>query len=138
MWVRISSGPGGRGAPGQTPCGLPNVQTPRARILRARGALGAFDAQCLMWPDVAMKRVKIADLKDHLSQHLRAVERGEEIEVTDRHRPIVRLVPIRTAVPQIRIIQAKRPFAEVRNTRYPKARWRSGSLRLLLEERGKR
>jgi len=85
-----------------------------------------------------MKRVKIADLKNHLSAHLRAVEHGAEIEVTDRDRPIVRLVPARAAEPQIRIIPAKRPFAELRNKRYPKARWGAGSLQLLLEERGKR
>jgi prevent-host-death family protein len=85
-----------------------------------------------------MKRVKIADLKNQLSQHLRAVERGAEIEVTDRRRPIVRLVPAGPTEPRVRIIPAKRPFAEVRNKRYPKTRWRAGSLRLLLEERGKR
>ena len=85
-----------------------------------------------------MKRVKIADLKNHLSQHLRAVEQGAEIEITDRRRPIVRLVPARTAEGQIRILAARRPFAEVRNRRFPKARWRSGSLCLLLEERGQR
>jgi len=91
-----------------------------------------------MWPDQAMKRVKIADLKNQLSRHLRAVEQGAEIEVTDRSRPIVRLVPARATEPSIRIVPARRPFAEVRNRRYPKARWRSDSLRLLLEERGQR
>jgi prevent-host-death family protein len=91
-----------------------------------------------MWPDVAMKRVKIADLKNQLSRHLRAVEHGAEIEVTDRDRPIVRLVPAEVTESQVRIIPAKRPFAEVRDRRYPKARWRAGSLQLLLEERGKR
>jgi prevent-host-death family protein len=85
-----------------------------------------------------MKRVKIADLKNHLSQHLRAVEQGAEIEVTDRHRPIVRLVPARAPASQVRIIPARRPFAEVRNRRYPRVRWRTDSLQLLLEERGKR
>ena len=85
-----------------------------------------------------MKRVKIADLKNQLSQHLRAVERGAEIEVTDRHRPIVRLVPTRASQSGIRIIPARRAFAEVRNRRYPKARWRTDSLSLLLEERGQR
>ncbi len=91
-----------------------------------------------MWPDAAMRRVKIADLKNQLSQHLRAVEQGAEIEVTDRHRPIVRLVPARAAAAQVRIIPARRPFAEVRDRRYPKARWRTDSLHLLLEERGQR
>jgi prevent-host-death family protein len=85
-----------------------------------------------------MKRVKIAELKNHLSAHLRAVEQGAELEVTDRNRPIARLVPVRAAESQIRIIPAKRPFAEVRNKRYPKAGWRASSLQLLLEERGKR
>jgi len=85
-----------------------------------------------------MKRVKIADLKNQLSQHLRAVEHGAEIEVTDRSRPIVRLVPARAAEPQIRIVPARRPFAEVRNRRYPRGCWRADSLRLLLEERGRR
>lgn len=41
-----------------------------------------------------MKQIKIAELKDHLSEHLRAVERGLEMEVTYRTRPIVRLVPV--------------------------------------------
>jgi prevent-host-death family protein len=91
-----------------------------------------------MWPDVAMKRVKIAELKNHLSAHLRAVEQGAELEVTDRNRPIVRLIPAHPTESRIRIIPAKRSFAEVRNKRYPKARWRVGSLQLLLEERGKR
>jgi prevent-host-death family protein len=89
-----------------------------------------------MWPDQAMKRVKIADLKNQLSRHLRAVEQGAEIEVTDRRRPIVRLVPARAAEARIRIIPARRPFAEVRRRRYPKGRWGVDSLRILVEERG--
>ena len=91
-----------------------------------------------MWPNVAMKRVKIADLKNQLSRHLRAVEQGAEIEVTDRRRPIVRMVPSRPTESAIRIIPARRAFSELRNRRYPKARWRTDSLRLLLEERGRR
>ena len=85
-----------------------------------------------------MKRVKITDLKNHLSRHLREVEHSGQIEVTDRRRPIGRLVPTRQTESEIRIIPARRPFAEVRNRRYPKGRWRTDSLRLLLEERGQR
>lgn len=85
-----------------------------------------------------MKRVKIADLKSELSRHLRAVEQGAEIEVTDRQRPIVRLVPVPSAEPRIRILPPRRAFSEVRNRRFRKARWRTESLRLLLEERGQR
>lgn len=32
-----------------------------------------------------MKSVKLAELKDKLSKHLRAVEAGEEVLVTDRN-----------------------------------------------------
>jgi len=88
------------------------------------------------WLDVAMKRIKIAELKDHLSEHLRAVEGGAEVEVTDRARPIVRLVPV--AAPAAAIVAAHRPFAEVRRRRFRPARWGARSLDLLLEERGKR
>ncbi len=40
-----------------------------------------------------MKTVKIADLKAHLSEHLRAVRAGETLTVLDRERPVARIVP---------------------------------------------
>ena len=75
------------------------------------------------WPDMAMRSVKIAELKDHLSEHLRAVEAGAEIEVTDRNRPVARIIPM------------SRPFASIRDRRCKPARWPTSSLALLLEER---
>ena len=90
------------------------------------------------WPYVAMKRVKIAALKNQLSKHLRAVERGAEIEVTDRDRPIARIVPVREPSPRIRIFPAKRPFSDVRDQRLRPARWAKAAMELLLEERRKR
>ncbi len=87
---------------------------------------------------MAMNRVKIAELKNRLSAHLRAVERGETFEVTDRERPIARIVPCEPAgkTPQLR--PAMRPFSEVCRRRYAPARWPVDSLELLREERGKR
>lgn len=41
-----------------------------------------------------MTRVGIAQLKAHLSEHLRAVEAGGTVEVLDRDRPIAHLVPV--------------------------------------------
>ena len=41
-----------------------------------------------------MKRVGIAELKSHLSEHLRSVEAGETIEVMVRARPIAKVAPI--------------------------------------------
>ncbi len=59
-------------------------------------ATDALDGPACAWLDLAMKTVKIAELKDRLSEHLRAVERGtvSEVIVTDRDRPVARIVPI--------------------------------------------
>ena len=83
-----------------------------------------------------MKRVRIAELKDHLSEHLRAVEAGAVIEVTDRRRPIVRLVP--AAAQTLQIVPARRPFSAVRGRRYRLRRWPVDPVEVLLAERGKR
>jgi prevent-host-death family protein len=42
---------------------------------------------------MTMKAVKIAELKSHLSRHLREVRRGQVVTVLDRETPIARLVP---------------------------------------------
>jgi prevent-host-death family protein len=85
-----------------------------------------------------MKTVRIAELKNTLSRHLRAVERGEEIEVTDRARPIARIVPVPVDERPVDIIPPRRSFTALRSRRYRPARWGLRSLALLLEERGRR
>ena len=59
---------------------------------------------------MAMKRIKIADLKDHLSEHLRAVERGAEVVVTDRDRPIARISPFSETGRRVRLVPPTREF----------------------------
>jgi prevent-host-death family protein len=85
-----------------------------------------------------MKRVKIAELKDHLSRHLREVERGGEVEVTDRDRPIARIVPMPREGHQPALTPPTRSFSSIRRKRYPPARWAVDSTELLLEERQRR
>ena len=84
-----------------------------------------------------MNVVKIADLKNNLSRHLRSVEGGEVIEVTDHDRPIARLIPIETKT-RLAIKPASRPFSEIRDKVYEPANWPVSSLDLLLEDRQKR
>ncbi|MGQ0678694.1 MAG: type II toxin-antitoxin system Phd/YefM family antitoxin [Actinomycetota bacterium] len=84
-----------------------------------------------------MRRVNIAQLKDKLSQHLREVERGGEVEVMDRSRPIARIIPVPN-LPELRLTPAERPFTELRNRRFPPAHWETTSLELLMLERGSR
>jgi prevent-host-death family protein len=85
-----------------------------------------------------MKRVRISELKSHLSEHLRAAEAGESIEVLDRARAIVRLVPVRDAAAEIEILPAPRAFRSVRDVRLPAANGSVSSLDVLREERGSR
>ena len=40
-----------------------------------------------------MKAVRIADLKSHLSEHLRVVRRGQSLTVLDRDTPIALIIP---------------------------------------------
>jgi prevent-host-death family protein len=87
-----------------------------------------------------MRTVKIAELKDRLSEHLRAVEKGtvSEVIVTDRGRPVARIVPVQTRPPRVTIRPSKVPFAAIRGLRFKPARWPVSSLDLLREERGDR
>jgi prevent-host-death family protein len=41
-----------------------------------------------------MRSIGIRELRQQASKHLRDVERGETIEVTDRGRPVALLVPV--------------------------------------------
>lgn len=43
---------------------------------------------------MVMKKVGIADLKAHLSGHLRTVKKGEMLVVTERGTPVARIVPV--------------------------------------------
>ena len=42
---------------------------------------------------MVMKAINIAELKNHLSRHLRAVRRGERIIVLDRKEPVAEIAP---------------------------------------------
>jgi prevent-host-death family protein len=41
-----------------------------------------------------MRRIGIRELRQQASRYLREVQRGESIEVTDRGRPVARLIPV--------------------------------------------
>ena len=81
-----------------------------------------------------MRRVGVAELKNQLSKYLRAAEMGNEVEVTDRNRPIARIVAAGTTR-QISVRPARTPFRALRTRSYPSAGWPTDSTELLLEER---
>jgi prevent-host-death family protein len=55
-----------------------------------------------------MTAIRIADLKAHLSEHLRSVRQGRSLTVLDRDTPIARLVPYRA---QAEMLTIRRPSA---------------------------
>lgn len=85
-----------------------------------------------------MTRVKVAELKDHLSEHLRAAERGAEVIVTDRDRPIARITQYVAIGTRASLRPPVGSFAEVRERRFEPAGWPLDSLELLREERRER
>ena len=85
-----------------------------------------------------MKLVRISEFKSRLSHHLRGVEAGQVLEITDRARPIARVVPIAREMSELDLIPAQRPFESVRKRRIVPAKLSIGSLEALRLERGSR
>lgn len=94
-----------------------------------------IDNSGLLWLDLAMRQVKIAELKNRLSEHLRAVENGAEVLVMDRNRAIARIVPLPPSGRHVRLRPPSRGFPEIRDRRRVSAGWSVPSTELLLEER---
>jgi prevent-host-death family protein len=82
-----------------------------------------------------MSRVGIADLKAHMSEHLRKVRSGRTLTVVDRDTPIAQLVPY-DAVAPLAIRRATRRLASLRLPRPASAP--TDSLSVLLQDRASR
>jgi prevent-host-death family protein len=87
--------------------------------------------------EVVMKKVGVADLKAHLSRHLRTVKKGEPLLVLERGTPVARIVPAADARGGIVVRPAVRELASVRRSlgRLPPVGPGIDSLRVLLEDR---
>jgi prevent-host-death family protein len=82
-----------------------------------------------------MTKVGIADLKAHLSQHLRRVRAGRTITVLDRATPVAQIVPYDAETP-LEIRRATRKLSELRLPRRPSKA--TDSLSALLQDRASR
>ncbi len=91
----------------------------------------------LLWPDVAMKRVGIAELKNNLSRHLREVEGGATLEITDHDRPVAHVVPVGRRT-RLVIREPVRAFAEVAARTYQRLDLPISSTELLRRDRDTR
>jgi len=67
------------------------------------------------------KRVKISELKAHLSEYLRHVRRGHTVEVTDRDTPVAKLVPYEERPSGLVVRPALGRFGDLE---LPRLRWK--------------
>jgi len=82
-----------------------------------------------------MIRVGIADLKAHLSEHLRKVRAGRTLTVLDRDTPVARIVPYDPQGP----LEMRRASLKPRKLRVPPPTSRpTDSLAVLLADRASR
>jgi prevent-host-death family protein len=84
-----------------------------------------------------MKGIGVADLKAHLSEHLRAVRRGRSLIVLDRETPIARIVPYVAESVEVRG-SSRRPRELKGRALPPRPGTPTDSLALLLDDRGRR
>ncbi len=84
---------------------------------------------------VTMKTVKIAELKAHLSEHLRYVRRGHVVTILDRDTPVARVVPMEGA-DALRVRQPAKRVRTLQDVPLPRPlRVDLDVVDLLLEER---
>ena len=82
-----------------------------------------------------MSRVGIADLKAHLSRHLRKVRGGRTLTVLDRDTPIARIVPVDAEAP----LEVRRATRRASGLRLPSpCPTPTDSLAVLLRDRATR
>lgn len=88
--------------------------------------------------DMVMNTVKIAELKSHLSEHLRQVKRGHTLIILDRKTPIARVVPYSDDT-QAGLLKVREPLPQSPKLHQiplpPPLRLRKDIVQLLLEER---
>jgi prevent-host-death family protein len=84
-----------------------------------------------------MKRVRIAELKARLSEHVREVRRGESYAVMDRETPVARLIPYGAESEGLRIRRPRGRYPSLQRVPLPPpARIKGDAVALLLEDRG--
>jgi prevent-host-death family protein len=102
---------------------------------RAARPRADFDEMTTHDHDGVMSKVGIADLKAHLSQHLRRVRGGRTITVVDRDTPVACIVPYAAETP-LAVRRATRKPSQLRMP--PRPPNPTDSLSVLLRDRASR
>ncbi|WP_158531659.1 MULTISPECIES: type II toxin-antitoxin system Phd/YefM family antitoxin [unclassified Meiothermus] len=87
-----------------------------------------------------MERISARELKNRLGRYLGLVREGKSLEITDRGRPVARLVPQGTGLPErlqaMVILDFLEPGEGRLSPQPPVARARGSVAELLIAERG--
>ena len=81
-----------------------------------------------------MKHVGIANLKAHLSEHLKSVRKGRTLTVFDRDTPVAQIVPFAAEAVDVR--RATRRLKDLEQPSAPSKP--TDSVAVLLDDRGRR
>ena len=86
---------------------------------------------------MVMKKVRIAELKARLSEHVREVRRGASYTVMDRETPVARLVPYSTEGEGLRFRRPRGRHSSLQKVPLPPpVRIKTDAVAVLLEDRG--
>jgi antitoxin (DNA-binding transcriptional repressor) of toxin-antitoxin stability system len=86
--------------------------------------------------DVVMKKVRIAQLKARLSEHVREVRRGATYAVMDRDTPVARLVPYSVEGEGLRFRRPRGRYPSIQKVPLPAPlRLKEDVVALLIEDR---
>lgn len=86
-----------------------------------------------------MNKVKVGELRNHLSKYLKKVRQGAEIVITDRDTPIGRLLPFRQEDQEtLELIPPVKNFSEIAKLDFPDIPCAVDPVELLLEDRRRR
>jgi len=84
-----------------------------------------------------MKKVRIAELKARLSEHVREVRRGASYAVMDRETPVARLIPYSTEGEGLRFRRPRGRHPSLQKVPLPPpVRLKTDAVAVLLEDRG--
>jgi len=85
---------------------------------------------------MTMSEVRIADLKSHLSEHLRRVRGGRSLTILDRDTPIARIIPWKAGDGPLRLRPPLRGAPNLQRVALPPPLGLRGDVvKLLMEER---
>lgn len=94
-----------------------------------------------MWLNMAMNKVKVGELRNHLSKYLKKLRSGVEFTIQDRDTPIARLVPFKewtAPVKKLEMIPPKNGFEGFSKFIGPDVECPVDPVEYLLEDRRKR